>query len=73
MHKCNYCDKTLTGTRDQLVDAGWVIVEINMPIKKYLKSCPKHLDEMKIEILKIIREENIWKMKHDKNQQKREN
>jgi len=49
-HKCNYCDNTKNGNRDQLVDDGWSFADIRSPVRKYLKACPEHFNELKVDI-----------------------
>jgi len=54
-HTCDYCNRTETGTRDELVNIGWSFVDIRAPMRKYIKACPEHFDNMKEQIIKATK------------------
>lgn len=45
--KCDYCEATAKGTRDELTERGWARVEILDKERKTITACPEHQKEIK--------------------------
>ncbi len=55
IHKCNYCNASIHGTRETAVDSGWSFVDIRTPEIVYIKCCPQHFDELTVDIMKATK------------------
>ncbi|MCK5217110.1 MAG: hypothetical protein KAJ93_04950 [Methanosarcinales archaeon] len=53
--KCDFCDHTASGTKDQLIDMGWNRTVISAPVRKTITACRFHTDEFQDEIMKVIK------------------
>lgn len=48
--KCNWCEDTATGLKDNLIDRGWSRAVIYTPFRKTITACPKHNNELEKEL-----------------------
>ena len=39
---CDYCDRTATALRDDLIEAGWCRAIISAPMSRKFTGCPDH-------------------------------
>lgn len=52
--KCNFCNKTASGTIDTLIDREWQRAIVYKPVRKTITCCPEHSEEGKAEILRFL-------------------
>ncbi len=52
--KCNWCEDTATGLKDNLIDRGWSKAVIYTPFRKTITACPKHNKELEKEVLEAM-------------------
>lgn len=52
--KCNFCGEVVYKSRDQLIDCGWNRAIISTPIKKTITACPKHWEQFKKELERVL-------------------
>lgn len=43
---CDHCNRTATGTEDELIDLGWSRILVSTPIRRTFTACPDHGREM---------------------------
>jgi len=51
--KCDFCDRTATVTKDQLIDMGWKWAVVHHRI---ITACPDHLKEFNTEFLEAVKQ-----------------
>ena len=52
---CDICGRTATGSKGDLMDAGWNRVVVSSPIKKTFTGCPDHALRITKEAVAAIR------------------
>ena len=48
--KCNWCEDTATGLKDNLIARGWSRAIIYTPFRKTITACPAHQNEFNKEV-----------------------
>ena len=48
--KCNWCEDTATGLKNNLIDRGWSRAVIYTPFRKTITACPAHKNELEKEV-----------------------
>jgi hypothetical protein len=52
--KCDFCDATENGSKDELIDKGWTRAIISTPIKITITACPLHGKEVAPKVFKEL-------------------
>lgn len=52
---CSFCDATVKGSMDELIDLGWAWIVIYAPVRKKFTACPKHHAEFNDEIMNALK------------------
>ena len=52
--KCDFCEATTHGTRDELIDKGWARAVIYAPVRITITACPLHHEELKTKMVGVL-------------------
>lgn len=53
--KCSFCEAADKGSQSELQDKGWSKAIFRTPIRKTVVTCPAHIKEFNMEIIKIMK------------------
>ncbi len=52
--KCDFCEATAYGTRDELIDKRWARAVIYAPTRITVTACPLHHEELKAKMVEVL-------------------